>query len=257
MDTSPVESLKRVLVFPFRQPGWQGPFVIGSVLILASFLIPLLPALFVAGYLLAVLRGVIDGEQPSLPEWQDWRRLLGDGFKAWLVGFVYLLPATLAFVIGWVVYFAAALGLMLATESGGPGATDASIMGLIAGMIVLFASTAVGMLLMILGWIPLPVALGNLAIRQTFGAGFHLRAIARRLAADPAGYFAAWVVVVGLSALVYAAGMLAYYTLVLICLMPLLTAPFSFYILLVGAALFGQAYREAAARLETPADGAG
>ena len=257
MDSSAVESLKRVLVFPFRQDGWQGRFFIGSALILAGFFIPLLPALFAAGYVLLILRQVIEGHEPSLPEWQDWGRLLGDGFKAWLVSFVYLLPATLAFVIGFVAYFTATFGAIGASESGGAGASDAGLLAMLIGLAVLFAATTLGTLLMFAGWVPLPMALGNLAVRPRFGSAFYLREIARCIGADPAGYFAAWVVVSGLAALVYWAAMMAYYTLVLICLLPVLTAPLFFYVLLVGAALFGQHYREVAARLETappPAD---
>lgn len=250
MDSSAVGSLKRVLAFPFRQEGWQGRFVIGSALILASFFIPVLPALFAAGYVLLALRQVIEGQEPSLPEWQDWGRLLGDGFKSWLVSLVYLLPAMLAFVIGFAAYFAATFNLIVATETGAPGAADASVVGILLAMVILFACTAIGMLLLILGWIPLPMALCNLAARERLASAFYLREIAHRIGADPAAYLAAWVVVFGLAGLVYTVGMLGYYTVVLICLLPVLTAPLSFYVLLIGAALFGQLYRETAAALE-------
>jgi MFS family permease len=251
MDSSAVGSLKRVLAFPFRQAGWQGRFFIGSALILVSFIIPLLPALFAAGYVLIILRQVIEGHEPSLPEWQDWGRLLGDGFKSWLVSFVYLLPATLAFVIGFVAYFASVFAGIAAGDPGGPAFGEAYFLALLVGLLVLFLSMFVGSLLAVLGWIPLPLALGNLASRERIRNAFHLQDITRRLSADPGGYLAAWVVVAGLSALLYVAAMLAYYTFVLMCFVPLLSAPVCFYILLVGAALFGQAYREAAARLET------
>jgi hypothetical protein len=56
-------------------------------------------------------------------------------------------------------------------------------------------------------------------------------------------------VVAGLMAMLYLAIMLAYYTIILCCLIPFLLAPTSFYLLLVGAALFGQIYRESVAMM--------
>jgi hypothetical protein len=64
------------------------------------------------------------------------------------------------------------------------------------------------------------------------------------------GYFAAWIVILGLLAAYYFVTSMAYYSLILCCLIPLISAPVSFYTLLIGAALFGQTYRESTTLLE-------
>ncbi len=51
----------------------------------------------------------------------------------------------------------------------------------------------------------------------------------------------------GLMGILYFASMLAYYSIVLCCFIPILMAPIGFYVSLVGAALFGHIYRESAA----------
>jgi len=53
----------------------------------------------------------------------------------------------------------------------------------------------------------------------------------------------------GLIGMVYIGFMLAYSTLVLCCLLPILMAPFGLYITLVGSALFGQTYHDSQALL--------
>jgi len=54
-------------------------------------------------------------------------------------------------------------------------------------------------------------------------------------------------------AILYTVLMIAYYTVVLCCFIPFLAAPIGFYLSLIGAALFGQTYRESAGIL--PASG--
>lgn len=64
------------------------------------------------------------------------------------------------------------------------------------------------------------------------------------LRASKLGFFIAWVVVLGLITLLYLVFTLSYYTLILLCFLPVLVAPLSFYLMLVASALFGQTYRE-------------
>jgi hypothetical protein len=59
-----------------------------------------------------------------------------------------------------------------------------------------------------------------------------------------------WVVVVGLMGVVYVLSLTAYFTLVLICLLPFLLLPAFFYVALVGASLFGDLYAEGRAKAQ-------
>ncbi len=82
-------------------PDWIKKLAIGGGLILAfivSFItilgwIPI--GLILTGYLIQLTRNVIRGEARPLPEWDNWGERMLDGLKAWLVGFIYALPATI------------------------------------------------------------------------------------------------------------------------------------------------------------------
>ena len=238
-----VSSLKDVLRFPFRRADWSTPFFIGSALVFAGLWIPLVPWIFVAGYLVWVMRQVIEGEAPSLPDWADWGALARDGLKATGIGLVYLLPGILVYLVGMGFYFAVSVVTPFVAEGGG-GEEGWFLLLLLFAMVVLFLSLFLGTLLFLAGLVPLPVAMAEFAASGDFAAAFRLRRLWEVIRADRWGYFVAWVVLFGLGAIAYVATMLVYYSGVLCCLAPLAMAPVAFYLWLVGAALFGQVYRE-------------
>jgi len=246
-----VLSLKKLFRFPFQAPNWQSRFLVGTALILANYVIPIVPAIFVAGYALKVMRQTLAGQDPELPAWDDWGELTKDGLRAMLAGLVYFLPALIVFAVGVAVYFFGNLYLPLAASSSGD--PDQMLMELpavvLGSMAILFVSVLIGMLLSLIGAIAMPMATAHFVAQDELRAAFRVRQWWRILWADKLGYFIGWVIVAGLFAVLYSGVMLAYYTIILCCLIPILTAPLSLYVLLVGAALFGETYRESAAGL--------
>ena len=80
-----------LLAFPFREDGgWKKLFLGALVLALAFPFI--LPGILVDGYYVRLIRQVLQGEPPHMPEWDDWGKLLTDGFKLLGSVFVYMLP---------------------------------------------------------------------------------------------------------------------------------------------------------------------
>jgi hypothetical protein len=78
------------ITFVFRQPGWPKKLLI----LLGLTLVPIVGWLMIGGYILAVTRNVIRGNQPTLPDWTDFGRLLADGLKVFVVVLVWsILPA--------------------------------------------------------------------------------------------------------------------------------------------------------------------
>ena len=240
-----VESIKGVLRFPLQDPEWPRRFLIGAGLSLANLVLPLVPSLFVYGYLLRVMRSAVEGEEPTLPKWEDWGGLARDGLQAMVVGLVYLLPALAVMLGGMVVY----LLTMFSFMGAGGLAEDSStvLIGVPAaftiGMAALWGAMSIGTLLQLAGMVPLPMALGHLAAKGDLGAAFRVREWWPILAADKLGYAVDWVVVAGLTAIGYVLFYVVYSTMVLCALAPLLVIPCFFYVMLVAAVLFGQAYR--------------
>jgi hypothetical protein len=172
-----------------------------------------------------------------------------------LVGLVYLLPGILVLLGGVTLYFASIFSwplLASAAERGGDGQVALLLsISILGSMAIMMLSMLLGSLLILLGLIPLPVVTAHFALQDKVAAAFRIREWWPLLRANKLGYFAAWVVVFGLMSVLYFAFAMAYYTLILCCLVPLLAAPVSFYVTLIGAVLFGQTYRESMAILET------
>jgi hypothetical protein len=239
-------SLKRLVKFPFQDSKWASRFLVGTLLTLANYIIPILPSIFVSGYVLRVMRQTVTGKEPALPAWDDWGGMIKDGLGAMLVGLVYFFPALLVLIGGMVLYFVGTLYLpFTASTSATPEETLMLLpMFTFGSMAIMFLSMFLGTLLSLLGAVAVPVALGHFVAQGELRAAFRIRQWWRILRADKLGYFVTWVVMVGLMGMLYIGFMLAYSTLVLCCLLPILMAPLSLYILLVGSALFGQTYCE-------------
>jgi hypothetical protein len=244
-------SLKRLVRFPFQDAKWVSRFLVGTLLTLANYIIPIVPSIFVSGYILRVMRQTVAGKEPALPTWDEWGRMMKDGLGAMVVGLVYFFPALLVLIGGMVLYFFAALYLPItASTSAAPEETLALMPMLTVGsMALVFVSMFLGTLLSLLGAIAVPAALGHFVAQGELRAAFRIRQWWRIVKADKLGYFVTWVVMVGLLGMAYIGFMLAYSTIVLCCLLPILMAPFGLYIMLVGSALFGQTYRQSQALL--------
>jgi hypothetical protein len=255
------DSLKKLFRFPMQGPNWQSRFLVGTALLLAGCVIPIVPGLFVSGYLLLVMRRAIQGEEPELPAWQEWGQLIVDGLRATAVGLVYFLPALVVIIASFTAYFAGSFYFPLAASTAAdPNEAFATMMLMLFGsMGVMFLGMFLGTLLSLLGAALLPVALAHFVAQDKVSAAFRLRQWWPVLWGNKLTYFIGWVLAGGLMMMLYLAGMMTYYTLVLCCLLPILAAPVGLYLGLVCAALFGRIYHEslpeppAAAGPELPA----
>jgi hypothetical protein len=241
-----VPSLKTIFKFPFQGAGWEKRFQIGTLLCFISFIIPILPAIFVSGYLLEVMRRAVKGEALTLPDWTDWGKLGLDGLKYTLVNLVFLLPGTLVYVVGFGLYFIATFGISFgsAFAQNSPGAENWLVPVFLIVMLIFIISVFLGPLLFMLGVIPLPAAIANLAAEGNLAAGFRLRQWWPALWKNKLGYFITWTILFGLFFVLYLVFFLAYMTCILCWLIPFLMAPMGFYLGLVYSALFGQTFRE-------------
>jgi hypothetical protein len=140
-------------------------------------------------------------------------------------------------------YFAGSLSLpFLQSSSGEPSA--AGLTFFLLSFTIFFVSLFAGSLLAVLGTIPFPFAAAHLTAQDSLGAAFRTGEWWPALRRSKAEYFIAWVIVFGLFGIAYMATILAYYSLILCFLVPVLAAPLGFYASLVAGALFGETYRE-------------
>ena len=67
-----MNNLQATLLFPVRDADARKQWLIASAVMLASFIVPILPMLVVMGYGVKIMRQVIDeGREPTMPEWQS------------------------------------------------------------------------------------------------------------------------------------------------------------------------------------------
>lgn len=235
-------SLQSMLTYPFKDPDWAAKFFTAVGLTFASGIVPLIPALFVNGYMYRIMHNVIvDKEEPSMPDWTDWGRLLSDGWRLFAVSFLYQLPMIVVWVAGFGFYMVSFIGIM-ASENAGANQPDIFLTFIPMG--VFFISMFLGTLLAIGTFGILPAALGHTVAHDSFKAGFDFTGWWKVMKANAGGFAVTLLILFGMLSVVYLAANLLYMTIVLMCLMFVIPMVGIVYIELVGAALIGQAYRE-------------
>jgi hypothetical protein len=241
--------LRTLFQVPLRGREARNRFLVGSLVFLASFFVPILPLVLISGYRLRLMRQAIAGDDLCLPEWDDWGQLLRDGLCGMLISVIYLLPGILVFFGGMGLYiaFSFVLPFAMASLEDSPAMMAVPFLFLIA-MGILFLSMTVGTVLSIVGGVPLPVAKARFVAQDKLAAAFEIRAVWALLRANALGYLIAWVVTIGLFGLIYLGFWIVYASIVLCCLVPILMAPLSFYLSLLSAGLFGHTYRESLSR---------
>lgn len=238
--------------FPLRDRSSRARFLGGSALLLGSLLVPIVPLLLVYGYGLRVARRTIAGEPPEMIPWDDWSGLLWLGFRGFLASLVYTLPGLFVFALGMGLYFVASIAMTLsAGPSGAP--SDASAAFFLVALAAMFLSLPLGTMLLILGVLPLPAALCHFAATDRLTSAFAIDEWWPILSANRLGYAISFVITAGVFGLTYWLTISLYYTIVLACVAALLSAAIGFYTLLLGAAVFGDAYREGKAAREEAA----
>ena len=78
----------RSLSFIFADRSWVSKVLICGLL----FFVPIIGWLLIGGYLLRLLHNVITGDEPTLPEWNNWGGDIAGGLKSLVVGIIWAIP---------------------------------------------------------------------------------------------------------------------------------------------------------------------
>lgn len=233
-----------LLAFPFQDPDWKRKAVVGSALGLAGMLFPLLPWLPLLGYFARVMRRAAQGAPPALPEWDEWDRLILDGLR-WLGALLLVwLPLAAIFLAAYALMFAA----LVATER--PDLPE--VLGVVLpllGLVVMFVAFMVTILLGLASAAVLPAALAYVTVEERFAALFQVSNWWPVYRANVAGFLTAAVLALGLAYLWYLLTYALYVSIIFCCLAFIVSAPLGFYLGVVAAGAFGQAYADGVAAL--------
>jgi hypothetical protein len=244
METPSLANLKNLLTYPFKDQKSGTKILIGSLLVFGSLIIPILPILFVLGYVISISKRIIDGDgQLGMPEWEKWGEYLQDGFKWFMVILIFSIPLIVVFTTGYSVYMFSFIGLAFLEESS--AVNIFSVILPLLGMIVLFVSLFIGIILAFIEAIFLPASLMHLVHTGKFASAFKIGQWWPILKKNFLGFIVAIIFMFGFYYFLMMAFSALYMSVVLCFILPLAMAPLSFLMGLWTIPLFAQAYREA------------
>lgn len=238
---------EQAFAFPFKDKIWVNKFLIGAALVLAGFIIPIIPTVFVWGYLVRLMRDTINTGETTMPEWENWEDLGLKGVYYLLITFIYLLPG-LILLAGVAALFA------VSRLVGGEPLVPHSILSLtyatnLVSRMLLFASLLglpISLLVLTIGYILTPVAIARFAATGLVKAALELDRVWEVIRAQLGNFVLAWVISWGIGwAITIMVGVL-YNTVCLCCLIPFASAPLYLYQWLFRAGLFAHVYRNGA-----------
>ncbi|MBE0698257.1 MAG: DUF4013 domain-containing protein [Anaerolineaceae bacterium] len=210
----------KAFTYPFQDPDWVKKILIPALVLL----IPILGQIIVLGWALEITRRVIRQDPQPLPE-LDFGKNLSDGFKGFVIGLVYAIPAIILSIPPIIV---SAL-----TESGNSNSDS-------LGPVVVIVMLCCYGLLFIYGLalnIVLPAALSHFVATENLGAAFRFSEVFGLVRAAPGAYLMVLLGIIlagiigGLGSIICFIGVLATYA----------------YAFAIEGHLYGQAYNEATA----------
>lgn len=247
MQMFSTKKLGQLLTYPFHQEESGKKILIGGLLTLAAYIIPVIPILFIMGYVAKIAKRIIDGDgKLVLPEWDNWSELFKSGARLFGVGLVYSIPVILLFTIGFVAYFGSFIPLMI-TEDYNAFTTFAPLFSL---FIMLF-TFLFGSFLSMLESIFLPVIMMHVVHHEQFKSGFDFKGWWKVFRSNFSGFLVVFIFLFGLFYLVYMVIILTTYTLIFAIAVPFISAFITFYMALITMPLIGQAYYEGCDHLVT------
>jgi hypothetical protein len=218
----------KAFVFMFEDPNWVRKIVIGTLMallgiILLPILIGFIPLLILAGYILDLVRNVVNRQQYPLPEWEDWGGMLVRGIKLAVALFIWSLPAIVVAIpltIG---------GTMLGNDSSGAQAVGGLLLTCGLCLVILWA---------IFVALITPGIYVRLAVRGRFSSAFEVGAL-WSFTRDHIGPVIVAILLTWVAGLI--ASLLSMVGLVLCCVGVLITIPLAMlWQYLVMSHLYGQ-----------------
>jgi len=233
--------LNHLLTFPLKDAEARKQFLIGMLVYLAGFVIPIVPLFFATGYMMRIMRQVLRGEQPHMIEWDEWGEMFIDGARLFGVRLVYMLPFFL--LLCPLMGFNVALPFIL--EGAGENADWLIVLFpiIFGGFFLVFIP-----LMFVLG-VLLPAAEVHVTDKAEFAAAFQVREWWAIFRANWGGFLLAIAIVYGISFALTIIIQFAMITIVLICILPIIMPGIAMYTSVVMYTAFAQAYKEGQDRL--------
>lgn len=232
-------------MFPFKDEEARKYLLIGGLIAIAAFIIPVLPYLVLIGYAAQISKQVLKGEQPHMIPWEDWGGLLKDGLRLFGIRMIYSLPilviALPVFLLGIGMPFIAGI-----TENSNAEAliSLASII-MVAGICLIFP-VSIPLIVII------PAAEMHVIEKDEFSAGFQFKEWWQILRANLGGFIAAFGIYWAISMILSLGMQILMMTVILACLLIFLMPAMTTYLTLIMYVTTAIAYRDGREKLNSP-----
>lgn len=236
-----MNNIEELLLFPVRDVESRKQFLIACAVMLAAFVIPILPTLVLMGYTAKIMRQIVEEKRnPSMPAWQgsDLSEMLTDGLRLWGAQTVLMLPLFLLMGIGLIFIIGGSMGFVALGGDHADSFTPAGVLLMIAGSLFFGLFGLLSMPYSVI----ISAALPHVAVKRSFQAAFEFKewfAVFRKAVGQ---FVLAYAVILIASFVVAMVIQIAMITIILICIVPLLMVPFMAYQMLVMNTVFAQAY---------------
>jgi hypothetical protein len=233
-------NLNHLFIFPFQDSEARKHFLVGCLIYLAGFFIPILPWLFVTGYNAILIRQVLSGEKPHLVPWENWEALLKDGARLFGIRLAYSSPLLILILPLFLVLFAIPFLQIFGQNS------DSYSFGILS-LLFVFVTTGISLLIM-----PLSLAIGlivpaaevHMIAKDNFTAGFQMKEWWPIFKKNWGGFVVAMAIVYALLMVMSFVMQMMFITLILICLLPIFMPAVSMYYSVIQYVAFAQAYKD-------------
>lgn len=238
-----VDQIQYLFTFPFKDEDWKSKFLIGFLLYVGGFFIPVIPWIFVTGYTARIIEAVIKEDKYQLPGWDDWGETFMKGLRLTALGFIAVLPFFMLMGLGYLLMFSP-MFLEVFSSPSYVGDTQfpwvfTSMLGMAGAMVTM----GIGIFLMVLLGVFFPAAMSHMIAEDRFGAAFQVKAWWPIFKANIGGYVISYILLLGTMYLMMFAVQLFYMTIVLCCLIPFVFSLVGIYSGIFAGAVFGQTYR--------------
>ncbi|MBI5353398.1 MAG: DUF4013 domain-containing protein [Chloroflexi bacterium] len=228
--------LNQLFTFPFKDAESRKYFLIGCLVALAGFIVPLLPYFVLYGYSVRIAKQIMNDEAPHMVPWDDWEGMFKDGAKMFGIRIIYSLPI---FII-MIPLFIAMSTMPILTSTMSSSEMDAFFP---IFMVIFFGA----MCLIIPISLPLAVIIPAAEIyvvdKNEFAAGFRIREWWAILRANISGFIAAFAIYYISSMVLTVALQVVIATLIFACLLPFVLPAIVMYSLLIMYTTIAQAYK--------------
>jgi len=213
------------LTFQFEDPEWLVKILIGAILVLLGILtLPIIVGfalIFVlGGYVVEVVRNVMEGKETPMPQWDEWGKLFSEGLKFFIIELVWSIPSILFIIFE-------EIGRLMTNGNSAGMATLGALFVLVFGLLNL----AWGVVLMFIT----PAVMVNFARVGEVSAGFDLSFIFDFVQKEVVNIVIAAVII-------WVAALAASIAGLILCLIGIF--PALFWLTMVEAHLYGQIGKE-------------